>query len=196
MQTGLEEFFEVLKDVRKIALFSAGGLIVLPIAANLGGYSPPWPRGITMITTLMELVIVIVSFQLYSGASKASVTKAVIGSTVGIFACSTAYLFLYSLFVYQIPNHQDQIILGCGLSQKSLSLLDAEDRTPGFDDCPGEFYSLLKSAQWDAERVYTKLSVSLIRACINISWLAAFGSLACLCGVFVTYQRRRKLVRH
>jgi hypothetical protein len=67
------------------------------------------------------------------------------------------------------------------------------NRMAKLDDCPDEYYSLLRSAQFEADRIYSKLSVSLIRVAIDISWLAALGSLSCLCGVFVTFQRRRQM---
>jgi hypothetical protein len=196
MDTGIDEFFGVLKDVRRVAVFSAGGLIVLPVAASMGGYSPPWPDGIVMITTLMELVILIVTFQVYFNSPKSAITKVVIAAAISLLLFSLIYLLTYSVFVYAIPNNRTRIVLGCGLSRDALSLLNDRGKIAGLDDCPGEFYSLLKSAQYEADRVYSKLSVSLIRAALDISWLGCFGSLACVCGAFITFQRRRRIGRN
>ena len=196
-QTGLDDFFEALRDVRKIALVAAGGLILLPMLAGLAGYLPPWPAGpqgstaIVVITSLAELVVLIVCFQVLSRASRATVTRVVVLSAVLVAGLSAVYLILNALFVHQIPNNPASVVLGCGLSENSKLILANSGRQPT-DVCPGEFQLLLSSAQYETDKVWTKLSVSLIKAALVLAWLGAFGALAALTGVFVYFQRRQR----
>ncbi|HQR98198.1 MULTISPECIES: hypothetical protein [unclassified Polaromonas] len=190
--TGLDEFFDVLREVRKIALVAAGGLILLPVLAGIGGYVPPWPAGIVGITSLVELVALIVAFQLLSRTKRATASRVIVWSAVLLLILSTAYLILNVIFVYPIPNNTVKVVLGCGLSEKTQLILS----NSGFQSrvvCPGEFSSLLASAQYETDVVWSKLSVSLIKAALALSWLGAFGALAALTGVFVSFQRRQRV---
>jgi hypothetical protein len=191
-RAGLDEFFDVIKDVRRVALFCAGGLILLPVAASLGGYAPPWPKGITTITTLMEMAVVITAFQLSAGKPRRVASRRVVLSLCAMVFFSLIYLGLNAVFVVTIPNSDVQIVLGCGLSRSALLVQRLPADLPLLDACPGEFASLLASAQYETDKIYTRLSVSAIRVCLVIAWLGAFASFASLTGVFVTFQRRAR----
>ena len=190
--TGLDEFFGVLREVRKIALVAAGGLILLPLVAGLGGYVPPWPSGIVGITSLVELVVLITVFQLLSRAPRATASRMIVWAAILVFILSAVYLILNVIFVYPIPNNTTKVVLGCGLSEKTRLILTNSGFQPTVV-CPGEFASLLASAQYETDVVWSKLSVSLIKAALALSWLGAFGALATLAGVFVSFQRRQRL---
>jgi len=189
--TGLDDFFGALADVKRIALAAAGGLLIIPMLASLGGYQPPWPPGVIGITSLIELVILIIAFQFFSRARRTQTSRAILVSATLLLFFSLTYLTLHSIFVYSIPNNSTKVILGCGLSEKAEMVLSSMKQPPR-NVCPGEFNSLLAAAQYETEVVWNKLSVDLIRVGLAISWLGAFGSLAALIGIFVSFQRRQK----
>lgn len=189
-QTGLDEFFDLLKGVRKIALAAAGGLIVLPLVAGLGGFDPPWPPGVIGITSLVELVVLMVVFQMLAKARRAKATRVIIWSAAMVFVLSTAYLVLNAAFVYQIPNNDTRVVMGCGLSDKAKLILSADGQNPT-DVCPGEFALLLSSSQYETDKIWTRLSVTGVKAALVISWLGAFAALASLFGVFVAFQSKQ-----
>lgn len=196
--TGLDAFFGVLSEVRKVALVAAGGLLFLPLIVSLSGYSPPCPVGVSGsaaivgMTSLTELVVLIVCFQLMSHASRALTSKLVIFAALFVIGFSIVYLFLNVVFVYRIPNNPTSVVMGCGLSENARRILLAYGQNP-VDVCPGEFQTLLSAAQYETDRIWTKVSVSIVKALLVLSWLAAFGALAVLTGVFVSFQRRQHL---
>ncbi|MDR7009881.1 hypothetical protein J2W46_006812 [Paraburkholderia strydomiana] len=191
-RTGLDDFFGVLRDVHKIALVAAGGLILLPLLAGLGGYVPPWPAGIVGITSLVEIVVLITVFQFMARASRAKASWVILGAAILVLTLSAIYLLTSAIFVYAIPNNTTRVVLGCGLSEKTrLILLASYGRLPT-DVCPGDFALMLASAQYETDIVWSKLSVSLIKGALALSWLGAFGALAALFGVFVSFQRRQR----
>jgi hypothetical protein len=171
-------------------MYAAGGLVILPIAAGIGGYFPPWPRGIVAITSLMELVILIVNFQLMHKASRKLTSILVVASAICIFLFSGTYMLGSSIFVYNLPDSSVRVTLGCGLSDNAIQILKSQNALPVNDDCPGEFTTLLASAQYEADHIWKKRSVSIINAALAFSWLGAFASLASLFGAFISFQRR------
>ncbi|SIO67337.1 hypothetical protein SAMN05444165_7020 [Paraburkholderia phenazinium] len=190
-KNGLDDFFGVLRDVHRIALVAAGGLILLPLLAGLGGYVPPWPSGIVGITSLVELVVLITVFQLLSRAQRSRASRMILSSAILVLILSAIYLLTNAIFVYSIPNNSTRVVLGCGLSEKAKLILGGYGHLPT-DVCPGEFTAMLASAQYETDVVWSKLSVSLIKGALAFSWLGAFGALAALVGVFVSFQRRQR----
>jgi hypothetical protein len=193
-KTGLDEFFGLLKDVQKIALVAAGGLIALPLIAGLGGFTPPWPPGVVGITTLVELVVLMVVFQVLAKAPRSKATRVIVCSAVLVFVFSVTYLVLNAAFVYQIPNNDTRVVMGCGLSENAKIILKSDGQNPT-DVCPGEFALLLSSAQYETDKVWTRFSVAALKAALATSWLASFAALAALVGVFVAYQRKQATKR-
>lgn len=191
LRTGLDDFFDLTGQVRKVALIAAGGLILLPLLAGFGGFQPPWPKGVAIITSLLEMVVLIVVFQLLSHAPRALASKVIVWSALLVALLSVAYLVLSAIFVYQIPHNDTRVVLGCGLGENTKIILDHLGRRPT-DVCPGEFSSLLEGKQYNTDQIWTKLSVNLIGAALVLTWLGAFGALAALMGVFVSFQRRQR----
>ncbi|WP_139110475.1 hypothetical protein [Pseudomonas syringae] len=189
-KTGMDDFFNIVREVKKIALVAVGGLVLLPILAGLGGYTPPWPSGIAVITSLAELVILIVVYQLLSHANRSTANRVIACLAIIIFFMSAVYATLNAVFVYQIPNRATRVVLGCGLSEKAIAIISEAAFKP-VSVCPGELSTLLASAQYDTDKVWSAHSVSLIKLLLVFSWLMAFGGLAALFGVFASFQRRQ-----
>lgn len=183
-----EDFILNLKGIRRIALLSAGGVILLPYLAGLGGYLPPWPPGIVGVTSLLELVVLAATYQFFSKSSRKTASIVVLLSMISVFVFSTTYLSCNAMFVYQIPLSKERVILGCGLSYKSKKI-NAREGIEGLDECPGEYDALLSSAQYKTDHVWTKKSVIFVKLGLVTSWLASFASLAVLLGTFVAFQR-------
>lgn len=191
---GIDDFFKTIKAVRKIAAISAGGLILLPFIADVGGYLPPWPPGIVSITGVVEIAFLILCYQGLYGASRKATLRFMLISAVGILLFSVIYMVGNSLFVYKVPGTATVVTLGCGLSEKSKEILNSSNLSIS-DECPGEFDSLLSSAQYETGRVWKKSSVSLVNVGLAVSWLGAFASFALLLGSFATFQARRSTRR-
>lgn len=192
--SGLNDFFDVVAEVRKVALVAAGGLIVLPLLAGLGGFQPPWPKSIPIITSLLELVVLIVVYQLLSHAPRALASRVIVWSALSVALLSTVYLVLSAIFVYQIPDNDTRVVLGCGLGENTKVILAYLEQHPT-DVCPGEFTSMLEGKQYNTDQIWTKLSVNLISAVLVLTWLGSFGALAALVSVFVSFQRRQRRQR-
>ncbi|WP_232077603.1 hypothetical protein [Variovorax sp. PBL-E5] len=181
-----------VKRVRKMAFVAAGGLLAIPLGVGLAGFSPPWPPGpgLTVMTSLVELVVLVVVFQLLHRAERSTANKVVVASAVLVFLFSILHLVLNAAFVYPIPNNDNRVVMGCGLTDNARLILKGDGQTPT-DECPGEFTQLLSASQYEPEKIWTRFSLTGIKAALVLTWLGAFASLASMVGVFVSFQRRQ-----
>ena len=190
--TGLDAFFHNLKEIRRTSVMAAGGLMLLPMAAGLGGFMPPWPNGIIAITTLAELVMIVVNFQFFHRISKKKASKITLAYAFLTILFSGFYMIGNASFIYTIPTQSTRIILGCGLTQDAQLILKMEGAYPTEDECPGDFTALLESAKYESDKIWTKKSVSRIKYMLAFVWVGAFGSLAAMLGVFISFQSRQQ----
>ena len=192
--TQLDVFLDQIKSVKKIISVAATGLISTQLLVLFTGYQPPWHPGLTIITTLMELTVLVLSFQFFSQSTKKSTNKTIIISFVLLMFFSLLYMILYSFFVFKIPSTNTYITLGCGLTNDSYMFLKENkvDINKINDTCPGEFYKILVSSQFESTNVWIPWTVKVINILLLLSWLICFGTLSLFLGVFVSFQSRIK----
>src|SRR5262245_47935899 len=63
MSSGLEEFKRMLSEYAQLSLWAAGGSLVIPFVASFLSIIPPWPSGLNVITSVIQLVTLAISYQ-------------------------------------------------------------------------------------------------------------------------------------
>lgn len=100
--TGLEEFKRVLSEYKNLSLWAAGASIIFPFIASFLSIIPPWPVGLNVITSVVQLVALIVTYQTFRNNAR-HVTRnvkllALVGLTVVL-----GYMVTFTLFTVYVP---------------------------------------------------------------------------------------------
>ena len=180
MQSGLVGFKELLKEFRGLSLWAVGGSVVVPFAAALAALSPPWPPSIVFVTAVAELVALIYVYQFLKDAKRKSINKilALSGLLVAVFAA--IYLVAISLYTYEVPTTKERFVKGYQCTHEAATVFK--------DKCPDLGLDELKTAEYDADRLWTPHSIAMTRLTIVGLWLAVFVALSVLVGSFLVYQ--------
>src|ERR1700719_2594580 len=95
--TGLDEFKRVLSEYKNLSLWAAGGSVVFPFIASFLSVIPPWPAGLNIITSVIQLGALIVTYQTFRGRSRLVKRNVKLWALVGLVFV-LAYMFMFTLF--------------------------------------------------------------------------------------------------
>ena len=189
--SGMDAFRTVAKEFRGTLLLAVGGSSLLPLVARFAKVTPPWPDGVTLVTSLATLLVIIFVFQFLWKRAKRSVDKAMLwgGALVVLFGIS--YFTLFDIFVFPIPTTGELGVAGCGWTSNAR-LIAADYLADPADGCPGNYQQLLEAAEYEARQLWRPNSLTAVKMALFSSWLALFGGVSLIVAAFVTYQVRRK----
>jgi hypothetical protein len=183
-KTGLEEFKTVMSDFKNISSYVVGGTAAAPLAVSLATeLGPPWPAGLSLITSLTELVVMIAIFHFWFNESLEQLSKKISFALILIVVSLFSYLFLVNTFVFEYPTTKNKEARGFVLNASIKKL--AQD--PEFDT-PDK---LLEGYEYDAKKIWEPWSITIINLLLVACWLTFFVSLSIFMGTFVMYQRRK-----
>jgi len=178
--SGLDEFKKLLAEFRGLSAWAVGGAVAVPFAAALVDFSPPWPPGIVLVTAVVELIALVFVFQFLKSAKRRSINRALIVSTAGLSIASVVYLILLSLYTYRVPTTGERFVKGYNCTPEAKAIFK--------DHCPDLGLDELRTAEYEAERLWTRRSLTLMRVTLVILWSAAFILLSLTLGAFIVYQ--------
>jgi hypothetical protein len=180
MQPGLVGFKELLKEFRGLSVWAVGGSVAVPFAAALAALSPPWPPSIVLVTAVAELVALIYVYQFLKKAKRKSINKILTVSGLLLVVFGAVYLIAVSLYTYEVPTTKQRFVKGYQCTSEASAVFK--------DKCPDLGLDELKTAEYDADRLWTARSIAATRLAIVALWLVAFVVLAVLVGSFLVYQ--------
>lgn len=181
MARGIDEFYKVLKDYRKLLVWAAG-ISALPFAAAFSSLAPPWPPHIAPITAVAQLAVLIVAFQLLQVSEKRVVDRVVVASFVALFALSLSYLAILLAFTFELPGETGRVTRGFYCTHI------AQTQFP--DKCPLLGRDEMNEANNIPTRLWTSGSITAVHISLIASWTASFMALASLVGCFAVFQQR------
>jgi len=183
MSTSLDEFKKVLSEVGATSKAALAGITALPLVSLAMDLTPPWPRGVAIATCLVELVVLMLTFHHVRHAKLKIINRTLTASFAGLIIASLIYFVLMSLVVFEGPNG-DKFVKGFVCTNDALKIYG--------DACPFLPKSLIKEANFDADRLWTQLSLMGVRLALLVLWSAAFMFLSSLTGCFVVYHISQK----
>lgn len=65
-KSSLDSFIQSIKDVKKLITIAVSGLICSQVIALLAGIQPPWPKGILILTSMIELLVLMMAWHFSS----------------------------------------------------------------------------------------------------------------------------------
>ncbi len=184
MANGLDEFKIFLKEFRGLSLWAVGGSIVVPFAAALADLSPPWPNGIVPVTAIVELLALILVFQFFRNSKRKVVNRILLVAVVLFAITGTIYLASVSYFTYEVPTTHEQFVKGYECSADAKAVFTYKCPDLGLDE--------LKTAEFEAERLWTRRSIAVVRTSLTVVWSIVFVALSFAVGTFLVYQMRTK----
>jgi hypothetical protein len=177
--TGLDGFKRLMKESRTLALWAGGGAAV-PFAAQLASLSPPWPEGIVVITSIAELVALIVVYQFIKANRRIMVNRTILIATLALIAFGISYLALNAGYTFRVPTTKERFVRGYVCTANAELVFK--------EKCPSLDMDDLASAAYEADRLWTPKSITVMRVSLVSLWLMVFTSLSVVIGSFVVYQ--------
>jgi hypothetical protein len=184
--SGLEEFREVISDVRSITSWAVGGAVAAPLADLVLHIGAPWPPGVPLITSLVELASLICVFHFWVGLAQRRLTTRILVALVAVLISSLAYLYLFDTYTFVNPATSKRYAKGFVVRPDIEAMLHRELSSPE---------EALAGLEYREEEVWTAGSITAARLTLLATWLLAFGSLSTFLGTFVIAQRRRRVRR-
>jgi hypothetical protein len=178
---GLTEFRETLADFRQLGSIALKLAIAAPLADIGLKLGPPPKNAVAILTSLMEFVAIVWVFYFWHDvqARKLSVRMKV---ALAVFCFGmVGSLVLFDRFTVLPGQGRERVIEGITLRSDVRPIL-GPSYTP--EDA-------LRDSEYDPDKVWTKWSVSMLRAIVTVGWLLTFVGLAVYLTTFILLQRRR-----
>ena len=181
-RVGLKGFYDLLSEVTKVSAWILPTAGVTPLIAALAGINPPWPNkvGLTVCTSFVILIVLVGVFHFLRRTRKKSVSAALMIAAVMLVATSICYFIVNSLFVFSTPVTGDSFVKGYVCTKEAMDLFGSK--------CPWLDLDELKSAEYEATRLWTALSVATVKIGLLFSWFLMFASGAFFLGSFLAFQ--------
>ena len=180
-KTGLAEFKDVLSDFQGLSSLALKGVVAAPLAGIWLKIGPPPSREIGVLTALIEFMSVVCVFQFWCNAKERKLHIRMLISLSIFLICMVGYLALMGIFTVSPGKGRDRIVQGYSLRSDIKPLVN-ESYTPE---------QALRESEYDPDKVWTKMSIELMRTLITITWITTFVGFAVYLTVFVILQRRR-----
>jgi len=180
-RASLKEFKEVLSDFRQLASLALKGAVAAPLADLWLKIGPPPTKPIAVLSSLMEFVAVVWVFQFWYSIDERNLNIRM-KTALGIFCIgiATALVLLWTFTI--LPGQsRERVIEGFRLVPSVKPLIN--------DSYTAE--QALRESEYDADKIWTRGSIVLMRASIILTWMASFASLAVYLTTFIILQRRR-----
>jgi asparagine N-glycosylation enzyme membrane subunit Stt3 len=182
--TGYDDFKGLLKEYRGLFTWAAGSAAAVPFAAKLVDLSPPWPKGVVLVTAVVELLVLALVFQFLRTARKRAINWTMTSSVLVLAVVSTVYLLQLSLYTYEVPTTGERYVKGDECTPAAQKVFA--------EQCPDLGLDELRTAEYAAERLWTRRSVASIRVRLVLLWAASFVALSTALGSFMVYQLRSR----
>lgn len=172
-----------LKNLLKVLAVGAA-FAGIPLFAALARLEPPWPPAIGYVSAALVLIASLLAWEWTRAASLRSRRRWIVAGLCATVAGLLAYLVLYSFFIENVPGASARIVRGYTCTA------GAREAFPG--ECPDLSRDALEDSGWEAEKLWTKSSVTIVRLGLTISWLIFTAGLILTVGAVVAGRRAAK----
>jgi hypothetical protein len=182
MASGIDEFNGLLKEITKLSGWVLPTAGISPVVASLAGLSPPWPEKVplTVATSMAVLVVLVAIFQFMNGRKKRQVNRWMgVSLFLGVLA-AVVYFVLLAFLVYKTPVTGESFAKGFQCTRAAMELFP--------DNCPWLDLDELKSAEYEASRLWTLPSIFASRLSLLFGWFAMFALFSTYLGAFLRHQ--------
>lgn len=182
-KTGLDEFRDVVTDYKGVLSWVVNGAIAAPLADFVLHLGAPWPSGVPVITSVVELIILIGIFHFWRGKSQKLLTRRMVVALVFLALSFAGYLYFFSSYTFVNPATSKRYAKGFVVRPDIQTMIPNPIKSAD---------AALVGAEYKEEDVWTSQSLTAARLALLATWLLLFGSLSAFIGTFVLAQRKRK----
>jgi hypothetical protein len=180
-KTGLQEFKALLSNVKSITSWAVNGIILVPLADVVLKLGPPWPKGVPILTSLAELLVLMCIFQFCFRASRKRLSRCMLIAIFVMCLSFFGYLILVNSFTFSPPSTTARYAKGFSVRSNVKPLIN--DQYTEND--------ALQDAEYDPKNVWEPWSITTVEVSLLALWLILFGSLSLFVGAFVMFQQRK-----
>jgi|GEM_PF-3473492 len=161
-------------DVRSPLPYVVVAGALLPMVAAWLGFAPPWPGGSQYFTVALEAILLGSMAAALNGVSRGTLRRLVTTATIVLVAGGMIYLAGFNTFTYVTPTTGEHWVKGYVCTPEALSL-------PGYKEkCPFLDKDELKDAEYEAQRLWTLPSITVVKVSLAAIWFASFAAIAVL----------------
>lgn len=159
----------------------AGAL--LPMAAAWLGFAPPWPTGSQYFTIAFEAILLGATAAALHGVSRGLLRRLVVAASIVLALGGMVYLAGFNTFTFVTPTTGEHWVKGYVCTPEALSL-------PGYKEkCPFLDKDELSQAEYEAQRLWTLPSITVVKVSLAALWFASFAAIAVLGAAIVAGLR-------
>jgi asparagine N-glycosylation enzyme membrane subunit Stt3 len=171
--SGIQRLGALLRDVGTLAGWSVKGALAAPLADVMLELGPPWPPQSPVVTSILELAVLVLVLSLASNVSARRRKQLLVGFSLIAALALLTYLVLASQLIVPAPDGR-RLVSGLTIRADVVALL-------------GSGYSpldVLRDAAWNPEEVWTRSSITAARLLLFSAWCTTFGAFVAFLGVF------------
>jgi hypothetical protein len=178
---GMTDFRRLLDEYKNL-LVAATALGVLPLVTSFTSIAPGWPSGIASITTVIQLVVLILVYQFIITSPKRVFDILIASSFVVFLVAAFCYVLLLLNFTFDLDGNNTRIIRGFSCTKIAHNQYS--------ELCPFLDKEQLRLVEYEPSRLWTTPSINAVRAALFIFWVLTFMALTLVVGSFVAFQKR------
>jgi hypothetical protein len=183
--SAFQDFLDTLKKYRSFLVWIIGVSIALPMAAAQVDLTPPWPKGVVLLTAIWQAIAIVASFQFAHRLTRKSANKALAWSISLTMACSLTYGVALSQLTFEGGGARERLVKGLSCSDEALMLEKYRHKCPLLND------QLINSAE-TTEQLWTPTSITASRITLLSLWLLFYLPLAASIALFIVFQSQQK----
>jgi len=158
------------RTVARAHLWIVLGTLATPLLGAAASLAPPWPPHVGIITAGIAALSLAIAGHRLRGAGPAPAKRYVVAGGAVLAVAGALYLALSSALTFEAPTTKERFAKGF------VCTAEAELVYPG--KCPSLGIDELRSAEYEAERLWTGRSVAIVKSGLVALWLATFIAMA------------------
>ncbi|MGY3472479.1 hypothetical protein [Bradyrhizobium ottawaense] len=179
--SGFDDFLIATKRYRNFLVWIVGASIALPVAAYQVDLTPPWPRGVVLLTAIWQAVAIVASFQFAHRLSRKSANRALAWSISATMFFGLAYGVALSQLTFEGGPAKERLVKGLVCTNEAKKLEVYRDACPLLSD------KLINGAETTQE-LWTPSSITSSRIILLSLWLLFYLPFALSVALFVVFQ--------
>jgi hypothetical protein len=179
--SGLDKFDNVLKSFGKLSVWAVGAGSAPFVGALASLAPPPWPKQITGITAVMDLVVLVLVFQFLISAGRKVVNRAMVLTALVLALAVFSYLFVFNRYTFVIPASGAREVKGFVCTENAKLVYG--------EHCQDNADEILASMEYKAELLWQKWSIERMTLILQALWLLCFSALSAILGLFIVFQQ-------
>jgi hypothetical protein len=153
--------------------------LALPTILSTASLAPPWPSQTAIVTTVLEVLGIAFAYYYLRSRPRTARFVTIAGATL-LAAVTCLYLVSINRLTYQVSTHGRLYAKGFVCSPDALLVYKERCSDLGINE--------LKEFKYDADRLWTSQSITVVKTGLLALWLGAFIMMSALVGSFVAHS--------